>query len=65
MTKLHITGMNCQHCAQAVDEALAEVAGVDGVEVSLERGQAQVAGDADVESLIAAVAEEGYQARMA
>lgn len=66
MIKLNITGMTCQHCVKAVNEALAGVPGVDQVvEVNLERGEATLEGHPDVERLIAAVAEEGYEAVLA
>ncbi len=66
MTKLNITGMNCGHCVKAVNEALSEVPGVEKVvDVSLERGEAQVEGNADTAALIAAVEEEGYEASAA
>ena len=66
MTKLNIQGMSCGHCVKAVNEALAEVPGVEKVvAVSLERGEAKVEGNADVGALIAAVEEEGYEAQAA
>ena len=66
MTKLKIEGMSCQHCVKAVDAALADVPGVDRVvAVRLDEGEAEVEGSADTNALIAAVAEEGYEARVA
>lgn len=66
MTKLKISGMSCDHCVRAVGKALAQVPGVERVvEVSLERGEAVVEGQPAVEQLLAAVAEEGYQAELA
>jgi len=63
MIKLKITGMSCKNCVGHVQQALAGVAGVTGpVEVSLERGEAQVPGSADPKALVAAVEEEGYNA---
>lgn len=62
MTQLKITGMTCGHCQQAVTEALESVDGVGAVRVDLERGSAEVEGNADVTALVAAVEEEGYQA---
>lgn len=63
MTKLTIQGMTCGHCRKAVNDALAEVPGVTAVQVDLERGEAQVEGSADVDALVAAVKEEGYEAQ--
>ncbi len=66
MIRLDITGMTCQHCVKAVNEALAGVPGVEKVvEVNLERGEATVEGHPDADHLIAAVAEEGYEAVVA
>ena len=66
MIRLNITGMTCQHCVKAVNEALAGVPGVDKViDVNLERGEATLEGHPDVDRLIAAVAEEGYEAVLA
>jgi copper chaperone CopZ len=63
MVRLKITGMSCNNCVGHVRQALAGVAGVTGpVEVSLERGEATVAGSAEPEALVAAVAAEGYDA---
>ena len=61
--KLDVTGMTCDHCVRAVSEALGEVPGVTRVvDVSRERGEAIVEGNAAVEALLAAIVEEGYQA---
>ena len=65
MTKLKIDGMSCQHCVKAVDTALSDVPGVDRVvAVRLDEGEAEVEGTADTNALIAAVEEEGYDARV-
>jgi copper chaperone len=61
--RLRINGMTCGHCEKAVEGALAGVAGVTRVvQVSRERGEALIDGDAEIDALIAAVEEEGYQA---
>ena len=66
MIELTIKGMTCGHCVKAVTEALSEVPGVDRVvEVSLERGSAQVEGNAETGKLIEAIEEEGYEAAVA
>lgn len=65
MTKLKIEGMSCQHCVKSVDEALSEVPGVDRVvAVRLDEGEAEVEGSAEPNALVAAVEEEGYDARV-
>lgn len=66
MTKLKVEGMSCDHCVHAVTQALAGVPGVKKViEVNLKSGEATVEGQADPAQLIAAVEQEGYQARLA
>jgi len=65
MIRLKINGMTCGHCANAVKNALANVAGVDKVsEVNIERGEAIVEGEPDVTQLVSAVEAEGYEARL-
>ena len=60
---LKVTGMMCQHCVAHVTKALEGVEGVSKVEVSLQKGEAQVTGEGlDKAKLIAAVNEAGYQA---
>lgn len=63
-TTLNITGMSCSHCVNAVKNALTDVPGVQSVEVNLDQGTATVQGG-DVQALIAAVTEEGYEASQA
>ncbi|TRZ98697.1 MAG: heavy metal-binding protein [Deltaproteobacteria bacterium] len=67
MEKVHvvlaITGMTCGHCVAAVKKALAAVAGVEAVEVTLSPPRAVVVCDSSrttVEMLMKATAEEGY-----
>lgn len=62
MTELNITGMTCDHCQHAVKDALESVEGVQDATVDLSTGTAKVEGSADLNTLIAAVEEEGYQA---
>jgi copper chaperone len=65
MTVLAVEGMTCKHCQKAVKEALEAVNGATQVEVSLDDHRATVQGNADVQQLIDAVTEEGYQASLA
>ncbi|MBK5966955.1 heavy metal transport/detoxification protein [Thiocystis minor] len=60
--ELNISGLNCQHCVNAVTEAIQAVPGVESVEVDLARGLARIAGPADANALIAAVIAAGYGA---
>ena len=62
--KLKVTGMTCQHCVRAVTTALERVPGVDKAEVDLESGMAGVYGQIHADELIAALNEEGYDAKV-
>ncbi|WP_348550799.1 heavy metal-associated domain-containing protein [Acidithiobacillus sp.] len=62
--QIEITGMTCGHCVRAVTQALEQVPGVEKVEVQREpKGEARVWGNAERSALLAAIEEEGYQAR--
>jgi copper chaperone len=63
---LHIEGMSCGHCLNAVNRALSDVPGVE-IE-SVQMGRADLRYDERTttrEALEAAVAEAGYRATMA
>lgn len=60
---LHVTGMNCQHCANAVQKALSSVPGISTAEVDLSTDTAKVTGSGfDIATLIKKVEDEGYAA---
>ncbi len=66
MTKLKVSGMTCGHCEMSVTKALSAVSGVSRVvDVSHQRQEALVEGEAKVEDLIAAVKDVGYEAEAA
>ncbi len=60
--KLKIAGMTCMHCVGRVKKALEGLDGVTNADVDLDKGEAEVFADRDIEpdSLKAAVAEQGY-----
>lgn len=62
MPTITVTGMSCGHCEQTVEEALEGVEGVTAAEADNETDTASVTGDADVDALVAAVADAGYDA---
>lgn len=66
-TLLTVTGMTCANCVRHVDTALRRVDGVQDVRVDLSAGTARVQHDAPaaLAQLVAAVEEEGYEARAA
>jgi copper chaperone len=64
-TKVKVSGMTCQGCVRSVTRVLKAVPGVEGVEVSLERGEADVRYDPErtgVPVLREAVEDAGYGA---
>ena len=64
-TKIKVSGMTCQGCVRSVTRVLKAVPGVDAVEVSLERGEADVRYDparTAVPALRKAVEDAGYGA---
>ncbi len=57
-----ILGMTCEHCRIAVTGAVAQVAGVETVDVDLAGGRLRVVGRGfDGAAIAAAVAAEGYE----
>ena len=64
-TELKIQGMTCQMCVEHVTKALQSTPGVRAAQVDLENESAVVEGeDYDAGQLLAAVAEEGYEAQI-
>lgn len=61
-TTLTVTGMSCEHCEKTVSEALLGVEGVTDASADADADVATVEGDADVDALVAAVEEAGYEA---
>ena len=58
---IFIGGMHCQHCVQAVNDALKALPGITSVTVSLEDNVATVSGPAPDEAAIkAAIAATGF-----
>jgi copper chaperone len=57
-----ITGMTCEHCLASVREEVAEVAGVQTIDIDLASGRLTVGGEGfGDEAVRAAVAEAGYE----
>jgi copper chaperone len=62
---LKVTGMSCEHCVKAVNDALGGIAGVTDVAVSLKEGTASFKHDpaiAPLETIKAAIINEGFDA---
>jgi len=62
-TTLNVNGMSCQHCVHAVKSSVGAIAGVQSVDVSLEKKLVTVGFDPGVTNLEAikhAITDEGY-----
>lgn len=59
-----VTGMTCGHCEISVREEVAQIAGVQAIQVSAQSGKLVVnsTGDLDDALVLAAVEEAGYSA---
>jgi copper chaperone CopZ len=57
-----VSGMTCEHCASSVTEEISELAGITGVDVSVETGEVTVTSEHELDqaSATAAVSEAGY-----
>ncbi len=57
-----VTGMTCEHCVASVTEEITELAGVEGVDVTLASGEVTVTSSQplDPAAVQAAVEEAGY-----
>ncbi|MGM3183870.1 copper-exporting P-type ATPase CopA [Dickeya oryzae] len=60
---LQLSGLNCQHCVASTRKALEAVPGVNAADITLQ--QAAVYGDADPQTLVAAVEQAGFHATLA
>jgi len=61
---LKVTGMSCNHCVNAVNNALGGIAGVADVAVSLKDGAVSFNYDpalASIEAIKTAITEEGFE----
>jgi copper chaperone len=64
-TRLHITGMSCQHCVRAVFTALTPVPGVSSADVGIGWVEVEHDGRATLDVLRSAIAVAGYDAALA
>ena len=63
---LRVPGMTCGHCVAAVDGEIRKVPGVSDVVVDLESKDVLVTGErVELDALVAAVDEAGYEASAA
>ncbi len=60
--RLSVGGMSCAGCVASVEKAMQSVEGVEQVQVNFAEHTAEVTGTADVESIILATRQAGYDA---
>jgi len=63
---LNVSGMSCEHCVKAVNNALSAISGVKNIAVSLKDGKVSFSHDpakAPLDAIKAAITEEGYEIR--
>jgi len=63
---LNVSGMSCEHCVKAVNNALSSLAGVKDIKVSLKDGKVSFSHDpakAPLDKIEAAITEEGYEVK--
>lgn len=63
-TVVKVDGMNCGHCKSAVEEALANLDGVESAKVSLEKGEVSVTYDeseTDLDAIKEAITGSGFE----
>jgi P-type Cu+ transporter len=60
--RLSVSGMSCAGCVATVEDALRAVPGVQAASVNFAEHTAQVSGDVDADTLVAAVRKAGYDA---
>ena len=62
--EFQVTGMTCGHCEMSIREEVAEVPGVEDIQVSAQTGTLVVTGSDSLDDaqILAAVAEAGYSA---
>ncbi|UHQ99252.1 heavy-metal-associated domain-containing protein (plasmid) [Natrinema zhouii] len=57
-----VKGMTCEHCEQTVEEALEDIEGVTSATADRDAESAAVEGSADVDKVVNAVNDAGYDA---
>ncbi len=62
-TTYSVEGMRCSHCAENVRRAVADVEGVESVEVLLDEGKASIVGSPDDAQVLSAIESLGYRAK--
>lgn len=61
-TTVTVDGMTCGHCEQTVEDAAIEVEGVSAADADREANEVDLEGEADLDAVVAAINEAGYDA---
>ncbi len=61
MIKLKVPEMSCGHCKSAIEKAIASVDADASVNVDIEGRTVEINSSADVDALMSAIKEEGYE----
>ena len=62
MTIITVDGMSCTGCEDNVTDALGELPGVESASADHEAGTATAEGNVDVDAIVAAIEDAGYEA---
>ena len=62
-SEYRVTGMSCAHCEAAIQTEVAQIPGVDGIDVSAHTGRLVVTSSVpiDAKAVLGAVDEAGYE----
>jgi copper chaperone len=63
---LNVEGMSCEHCVKAVNKAVGGLAGVSGVDVSLEKNTVAVtfdSGKVTLDKIKSEIEDQGYDVK--
>jgi copper chaperone CopZ len=58
----NVPGVSCEHCRQAIEGEVSQLAGVESVEVNLDTKIVTISGEPlDEQAIVAAIDEAGYE----
>lgn len=61
MVTLHVTGMSCNHCVEAVKKAVGAVDSNARVDIDLETGRVDITSTNDDRAFVQAIEDAGYE----
>ena len=63
--KVKIDGMSCNQCKMAIEKTFSKISGIKTYEVDLEKGEANITGNPDMNLVINEINKLGYKATLA